>query len=172
MPAKSKRTNAHGSLEIPQDMAFQRRSWRVQRVGWAVLALIVAAGLAGLAGSGPLSPATQESQDASLRLEYDRFTRMHAPSRLRLHFGTQAVRAGEVRIWLDRSYMEQVKLERVVPQPQQVQVGEKRLVYVFAAEEGQPGAVTFEMQHRTFGRISGRAGIGDAVLEYRQLVYP
>ena len=40
-------TDRVGDLEIHQDLPFQRRSWTVQRVGWAIMALVVLAGLLG-----------------------------------------------------------------------------------------------------------------------------
>jgi hypothetical protein len=164
--------SAHRDIEVAQDLNYQRMSWRIQRIAWIVLALVVLAALAGLAGTGPLSRAERTAPDGSLRLEYERFTRMYAPSRLRVHFDARAVRAGEVRIWIARRYLEQAKLEQVVPQPARVEVEDERLTYVFAAGDGAAGAVTFYMQLQSFGRISGRVGSGPAALEYRQLVYP
>ena len=42
---------------VREDMRFQRRSWALERVGWAVLALIAIAGLTGALGNGPASRA-------------------------------------------------------------------------------------------------------------------
>jgi hypothetical protein len=47
-------------LQIGIDMAFQRRPWRAQRAGWALVPLVALAGLLGLLGSGPLSEAARE----------------------------------------------------------------------------------------------------------------
>jgi hypothetical protein len=41
-----------GNLEINQDLRFQRRMWAVQRIGWAVMALIVLVGLVGVVRDG------------------------------------------------------------------------------------------------------------------------
>ncbi len=41
-----------GDLEIDQDLAFERRQWSVQRVGWGVGALIIVAALLGCSAPG------------------------------------------------------------------------------------------------------------------------
>ena len=72
-----------GDLEIAQDLAFQRREWTIQRVAWAVMALVALAGLLGLfGGAGPLTRAA--AGNGALRLDYARFERKHAPTELRL----------------------------------------------------------------------------------------
>lgn len=40
---------------IDEDLTFQRRNWAAERAGWALMAAVVALGLAGLFGPGPLS---------------------------------------------------------------------------------------------------------------------
>ena len=41
-----------GDLELDEHIGFQRRSWRVQRIGQIVVVLVVLAALAGLFGGG------------------------------------------------------------------------------------------------------------------------
>ena len=162
----------HHGLELEQDLAFQKRSWRVQRFAWVVLALMLAAALAGFAGSGPLTRASRAAHDGRFLVDYERFARMQAPSRLRVHFSQEAVRAGEVRIWFDRGYIEKTRLEQIVPPPKGAEVGEKRLTYVFAVEDGQSAMIIFDLQFQTFGRVSARLGTGETALDFEQLVYP
>jgi hypothetical protein len=162
----------HRGIELEQDLAFQQRSWRVQRFAWGVLVLIVGAALAGLAGSGPVSRGSRAAQDGRFIIEYERFVRMQAPSRLRLHVSREAVRAGEVRVWFDRNYIERIKLEQIVPQPKRTEVGEQRLTYIFAAEDDQSAMIIFDLQLQTFGRVSARVGMGEVALDFQQLVYP
>ena len=46
-------SHRHGDLEIDEDLPFQRREWFAERVAWAVMALLIAAALLGLFGTGP-----------------------------------------------------------------------------------------------------------------------
>jgi hypothetical protein len=42
-------------LAVGEDLEFQRRWWRFERVVWTIFLLILVADLAGLLGRGPLS---------------------------------------------------------------------------------------------------------------------
>jgi hypothetical protein len=70
-------------LQIDEDLAFQRREWKIQRVGWGAMALVIIAALLGVFGTGPLSNATLERE--GLRLEYERFCRFAAANGYRFH---------------------------------------------------------------------------------------
>jgi hypothetical protein len=158
-----------GDLEVAEDPVFERRSWRIERIGWVCMALVILAGLAGLLGSGPLGRGTHT--EGALVLQYQRFARMEAPMRLELSFGADAVRDGKARVWIERRYLERVKLERVVPQPETVEAGAERLTYVFAAQP-QGGSATFHLQSETFGRLQGRVGAARSIVSFAQIVYP
>jgi len=71
-----------GSLEIVQDMTFQRRAWVVQRIAWVVMLLIVVAAVLGLFATGPLSGTTAKTDDGVLTIEYGRFARHDAQTDL------------------------------------------------------------------------------------------
>ena len=43
------------SLQIEEDLPLQERTWRFQRVGWAIMGLLLLSALAGLFANGPLS---------------------------------------------------------------------------------------------------------------------
>ena len=66
-------------IDLDQDIDFQQRSWKVQRVGWGLMVLFVLAGLSGLLGTGPLSNVTDGDEGGPLWLEYQRFGRLQAP---------------------------------------------------------------------------------------------
>lgn len=160
-----------GDLEVAQDLRLQALGWRVQRVGWACMALAVIAAAAGLFGSGgPASRASAVADHGALRAEYPRFARRQAPQTLRLHFGADAVRGGEATLWLERAYVDRMVVEQVVPAPQRVSVGPERLTYRFAADG--PGMVSFHVRFDGPGMVHGLAGTGTSVLALRHVVYP
>src|SRR4051794_40698086 len=93
-------------LEIEQDLAYQRREWAFERVGWLLLGLLLLAALVGLLGRGPLSNTTAGDPGGPLRVEYQRFLRHRSTSTLRVHLGPNAARGNEAHLWLDREYLE------------------------------------------------------------------
>lgn len=159
-----------GSLEVAEDPAFERRSWRVERAGWALMALVVLAGLAGLFGGGPLSLAEESAGPLSVR--YERFARMASPVKLEVRYGAEAVRDGELRIWIARRYLERAKLERAVPEARETIIDGELLAFVFPATPGQGGAVSFHLRFDGFGIVDGRAGAAGRQVAFRHLVYP
>ena len=60
-------------MDIEQDLSFQHREWRRERIGWVVIGLILLAGLLGLFGHHPFARATSQTAKGQLTVEYDRF---------------------------------------------------------------------------------------------------
>lgn len=167
-------TQRVGSLEIGQDLDFQRKEWRLQRIGWVVMALLILASLLGLTGSGLLARATAGDAGSPLQLEYSRFDRLDAPTTLDLEIAGEAVTGERVELRVDRAYLQDVQVEQVVPEPEEVRSAGDRLTYVFGVDEpGQPLMITFDLRHTTFGTKSGQVGLGDeSVLNFGQFVFP
>lgn len=69
-----------GSLQLHEDLAHERREWKLQRVGWALMALALLAAVLGLFGHGPLSETASASADGALTVRHQRFERYQAPS--------------------------------------------------------------------------------------------
>jgi len=162
-------------LEIGQDPDFQRRQWAIQRVGWVAMGMVILAALAGLMGAGPLSRATAGGPDDDLRLMYLRFDHRHAPTEVRMEIAGDAIREGEVRVWVDQAFLDRIQLEQVIPEPEEVLAEPDRKVYVFRAgsNPNQPLAVTFQLQQDAFGVHTNRVGLVDGPeLTFWQVIYP
>ena len=160
-----------GSLEVHQDMDFQRREWRVQQFGWAAMLLFLVAAVAGLFGAGPISSATAGEEGSTIWVDYERFGRRGAPARLRVH----AVPASqEFKLLIDRGYLEALKIESISPEPHSAEASGSWVVYTFrVAESGAgPTAVTFELQPDHIGRLQGRISAEGQTREFTQFIYP
>jgi hypothetical protein len=161
-----------GDLQVTQDPVFQRREWRVQRVGRALMALVVAGGLLGLFGGGPLSRATV-TDGGGLRVDYGRFERVQAPTALRIHVHPRAVSDGRAEVWVDRDYLLDGQVVGVDPAPVASATGADRLVYVFdVADPTRPVVVTIHLRLQHAGLRAGRIGVAGGTVSFRQLVYP
>jgi hypothetical protein len=153
-------------MEVETDLKFQRRVWRAQRIGWLVIGAAILAALLGLFGTGPLSRASTDG--GGLRVEYDRFARREQPMRLRLVLPESKL---DAQVSLARDYLEGLRVEQVVPEPKEVEVVGRWLVYHFSGPG--PLAVTFDVQPIAFGRLAGLAEIspGEGV-SFQQFIYP
>ena len=175
MPRATDNDEATAGLQVDQDLAYQRRQWVAERVGWALMLLIVLAALAGLLGPGPLNDAEAGQPGDPLYVQYHRFPRHASPGQLmKLHLGPQATAGGDVRVWVGREYLDGFRVEKVVPEPERVEAGPDRLVYVFRLHEPGKGVVVrFLMEPDAFGRQHARVGlVGGPELSFGQFVYP
>jgi hypothetical protein len=163
-----------GSLEIDQDLHFQQKEWRIQRIGWGVMALLIVAALLGLTGSGPLARVTTGDAGAPLQLEYSRFVRLDAPTTFDIEIAGEAITGDQVELRVDRAYLQDVSVEQIVPEPAEVRSAGDDLIFVFAVDEpGQPVSVTFDLRHTAFGPRSGQVGLADEkAVAFGQFVLP
>ena len=163
----------HSGLELDQDLAYQRRAWRAQRIAWLIMLLIVLAALIGLFGHGPLSRTTV-GPNGGLQLEYERFARLLTPTTLRFRTSSGAIQGDELRLWISNDYLQGIQIEHVSPMPQTVEAGPDGLVFVFRlTEPGRPMTATFQARPERIGRISGHAALTDRQpIRFNQFVYP
>jgi hypothetical protein len=162
----------HGDLEIEESMRAQRRLWRVQRVARILAVLLMALGVAGLFGDGPLSHATASREGHAL--EYERVGYRDSPQTYRLRLAGDAAAGETVRLWLDRETVSRMKLESVVPEPERSVLAGDRLILEFArGEVGGQREVLLDFQPQVAGRHTARLGVeGGPAFEVVQLFLP
>ena len=150
------------------DHRFHRNEWRVQRIGWVLVALFLAFAVAGLFGNGPLSRA--HADNGAGRLDYQRFTRFGLSTDLVV---TPAASAhGITRIAISRDYLEAFRVEHLTPEPAAVRLAGPNIIYEFAS--AAPGAaISFHITPQRLWRRSVTITIDDgAPLHISQLTYP
>ena len=156
------------TIDIEEDLVFQRREWFGQRVGLGLLALFVIAAALGFTGiGGPMSHAEVGERDGPIHIEYERFVRRGAKASMKLNFHSDP--PGFIQFWVSAPYLEKVVVDGDEPVPQTVTVERERHVYTIRA--GSPDVtVTVEMEHQTYGRLEGEAGIvGGPSVRFQQL---
>lgn len=161
-----------GLIEVDQDLEHARSLWRVQRVGWVVMFLILLGAALGLFGHGPL--ADGQARAEGLTLSYDRFARHGAASSIEAEIEVQALRGDTVALWMTRNYLEGAELESVIPEPERVVTRGDLVVFTFmTGERSQPTRITFNLRPDAYGSEHARAGIeGGESVSFRQFIYP
>ncbi|MEI7037631.1 hypothetical protein [Fulvimonas yonginensis] len=161
-------------LQIEEDRDHQYFEWRAERIGWVAMAALLAAGLLGLLGYGPLSRA-RAGEPGTLSVQYDHLQRSSAPSQYRFVVSPLLVRHGELRLRFDDALLEEVEMKSIVPEPTETRSGPGYTEFVFAmdATGKAPGRIQFQYQPTTFGHVRGRVTAdGAAPLVIDQIVYP
>ena len=163
-----------GDLQVMQDLEFEQRSWRVQRIGWMILSLILGAAFVGLLGDGPISAATAGAEGTPLQVQYGRFARHHASVQMVIKLQPGAVQGDEARVWVDQQYLDGLELQNVIPEPESVEAGSDRYVYVFKlSEPGGRAEFSFDLNPVRNGVRQVRVGLdGGPELQFTQIVWP
>lgn len=161
-------------LEIEQDEAFQRREWRFERLGWAVLTLFVVAGLIGALGKGPVAWATASSDDGVLTVEHNRVTRLLADDEVTLSFGPDAVQDGTVTVEVTGSWYAQVELRSITPQPDaELLVPDGMVLELPVSRAGEELTVELVVRATGVGAYSAQFAVpGSPPVTFRQIVLP
>jgi hypothetical protein len=162
------------SLELDEQLAFQERQWRWERIGWVVIALVIIAGLLGAFGTGPLASATVRSTDDGLAVSYERVVRHQGEAEFRLHIDPALIPGREVDVWFSTSTVTAVRIESVAPEPSEVEAGADRTTWTFAVDPSAgPVTIIFHVTPQEMGWRTVELGVaGGTSLSFHQLVLP
>jgi hypothetical protein len=148
------------SIELGEDLSFQRRQWRWQRTAWMIAGAIIGAGLLGLFGEGPLSSARAVSADGTLSVEYERFVRREAPSRI-VVTAAPGTEDRSLDLHLDGSRMETMQIVSVEPTPQEALAGDGARQYRFGRLSTRaPARILYVVETAVPGLQQLRIGVG------------
>ena len=159
-------------LEVDEDLAFQRRDWLAQRIGWTALGLMLLAALAGLMGSGPMSR-TVRNDGRYLTVEYDRFVRHGARTAVTFRVAPGAVTDGRVRLAIDRRFLVANDLQRLVPEPSATRGREDTVEFIYDVAPGATLLARWTVEPDDLGSLSSSVRLnGEPSVEIAQFTYP
>jgi hypothetical protein len=159
-------------LEIEKDLDFQYRSWRFQRIGWIIMALIICAGLAGFFGHHPFTKKTEETANKILSVEYTPYTRYESQDNLRVRLTSDTPNLNIIRLWFDEAYLDSLTVVAVSPLPIRGESRKGQRAFVFQSD-GRPFTATFSVHLHKLGVVQGSIGIDTGeVLPITHFVWP
>jgi hypothetical protein len=168
------RLHTVGEIQLSDDLPFSRKSWILERIGWAALGLLLAAGLAGLLGPGLFSKTRAGEPGGPIRVEFDRFERRQNEGTLRVELGPLREESGRAGLRIENRYLDGLEIESLRPEPVQVTADSGGTTFLFSKRgDGDGVSVVFEVRFKTFGLLAGRfSRPGGGEVEIRQFVYP
>jgi hypothetical protein len=158
------------TLELEEDLPFQKRQWRASQMLWLVLVAIMAATALGVFGNGPLSRARAEDPDGPLQVEYERVARFGASVRLVVRARPRA--DGTVQFRIDRSLLHAFRVQDVTPTPSAAALVDGGVEYRFQANTSGTSAIVFEMQPAAHWSVQGWIRSPDGAVRLRQFILP
>jgi hypothetical protein len=148
-------------VAVGEDLEFQRKWWAFEKLVWTFFGVVLLLALLGVFGRGWLAKAERRSADGGLTLKYDRIQRTGTPSDLSVIFGPNAIRNGQVRLFVSESVINKLGAQRISPQPAKSTLGDGGVVYTFEAN-GRPATVVFALEPSGPGSFAYRVGLPDA----------
>jgi hypothetical protein len=159
------------SAPIPEDMDFQYRNWRAERIGWTVMTVAVVAGLLGVFARGIVSDGRIASNGATFTVEYERFA--HKTARTYFTVRIRGSSTPEVRLRLNRAFVETYDIEVLQPQPLRATASAAGVELVMARSGENDVAVDIAARPRRFGRASLAVEVeGQGSASFTQFIYP
>jgi hypothetical protein len=179
MPVRSptKRKGVSGGIEIDEDLRFQTRMWRIERIAWWGIAAILAAAVVGLFGHGPASRATLEVRDSiepsgGMLLDYERFGRAFSESQFVFTRPAGPADGRGFTLWLSSDYLGDVEVLRITPDPDGQELVSNGVRYHFSVHQGSQN-VTFRFKAQRPGTLSGAFRLNDGPpTTFRQWLFP
>lgn len=147
-------------IAVGENLDFQRRWWRFERVIWTFFLLILIADVLGLFGRGWLAKAQRSDAAHTVSLDYERVERASTPSIMTFHFLPAAIRNGKVTLFISEDIIRPLGAQRISPQPETSTVGDGGVTYVFPAT-GTPATVEIQLEpsfpgvHRFRAEVKG-----------------
>ena len=157
------------TLKLDDNERRHTAHWRVQRVGWVCMLLVVLAAMTGVFGSGPFSEA--EVAGEGVRLKYSRFTRVTTPVALDITLDHPTENA---TLSISREYLHCFEVSGILPQPVSSRTTRDQHVFTFAIIPGEPLHVTVQLtpNEGAFGFLTGRIGTPAGAAGFWQFVWP
>jgi hypothetical protein len=162
---------ASRSEPFQEDMAFQLRDWRAERVGWCVMGILVILACLGLFSNGPLSKTTARDETRRLSVEHERFYRFGASSDMR--WSVEAAPGTETTIAVNREFIEAFTLESITPAPSRMVGTADGVRLTFTREEGASLDVVLSVTPDEVGTVAPEVRLQDAEpIRLDTFIYP
>jgi hypothetical protein len=97
-PVEDSVPKVSNAVAVGEDLDFQRKWWRFEKVVCFFFLLILVCDLLGLFGRGWLAKATRKTTDGALTLNCERIERASTPSVMTLQFASSAIVDGHIQV--------------------------------------------------------------------------
>ena len=157
-------------LQLNEARPGQRRYARGETLTLILLLIVMAATGLGVFGRGLLSTSTVTSTSGQVSVQFERFERYGALTRVRIDIQPQT--RSELDIEVSSDYLQAIHLQDITPRPASERVTSERVVYTFATRETGPLTIHFDFQPMRRGRIDATLAVNGEHVRWWHFIYP
>jgi hypothetical protein len=136
-----------------------RAHWFFERAMWAAMALVIILALLGFLGTGPLSraDATASSGNATLRVEYPRWSRLKNVQRMEIQVAAPGTSGDELELVVSSNFVQHVRIKSIDPAPDGSSVSAEGHVYRWPVQDwSSPVSITIDYSPQKWRTLSAR----------------
>ena len=153
-------------LEINEELDLHEKGWKLQRIGWIFILLLVALSVFGFFGDGLASKTA--ITDTQAKIQYDRFYRREARMEMKVDLPNST--NSPVQIAFPNNYIKNFRLESILPEPANIKVENNQVHYFF---DGQGSMnIIFYLIPQKAGNIHGFLRINETQFPINHFIYP
>jgi hypothetical protein len=152
-------------LQLNEDIGLHIKGWKIQRIAWIVIIILLVLAALGLFGTGPLSHRTVSKNGDTLK--YEHFGRFQSQTELEFTVNKEN---GVTQVVFPQAYIDNFQIERITPLPEKTEMLHRSIVYTFDITDR--GKIIFYMIPQTNGTIKGTVAVNNIVFDLLQYIYP
>ncbi len=162
-----------GDIELRENMSFQRRQLRVERMSWVIGTILLGLALAGFTGRGPVASTERSDSEGLLTVSYDRIDRRDSRSTVELDVANPDG-ASEVAILISGHLVHGVQITSIHPEPNSMVARDESVeLVVEVAPEASSIQITLSIEHEAIGRERSSIGlVGGPEVDLDQWILP
>lgn len=153
------------SLQLKDEIDLHLKGWVAQRIGWALLLLVLVAASLGAFGTGWLSSDQVTGENGTV--SFERIARFESPMKLMIEVGKAD---GKVEVRIPRSYLSRIEIDKIMPEPASQKVADGAMIYTFDA--APQSAILFYLIPESTGSIRTELIIDNTVFPIAHFIFP
>ncbi|TGD92518.1 hypothetical protein [Methylobacterium nonmethylotrophicum] len=163
--------NDDSATDIRTYPVFEQRWNGFQTIVQGLIGLMIAAGLAGLFGDGPLAHVERPVPGTPVVLRYDRFLRAGFPAQMRVAI-TRPLDDEHVAVDLNGDFLAHVSVDATQPRAEAVDATPAGVTYRFRLGAERRGDITLMLSPRAYGATKATVSVLGRTVEAPILIYP
>lgn len=151
-------------LPIDEKIELHKKGWKVQKIGWAFIFLIMLLGLLGFYGEGIMSEKVLTAGE--IHVEYDQLYRYEKEMKVLI-----TADAGNIQtVTIPQQYIQQFKISSIVPQPQASHMEGDEIIYQFSGSGNK--VISVYMIPEVYGNVKGNIKVNNQTFSIHHFIFP